>query len=341
MEVPSSGVIRCEGRASIPPAMRHSNHTAGDADCRSWLPASLRDPRRVWLHPRSRRAAHAAPDAGRSRRTPISRSRSPPTRSSAILSRRARDVANNANTVAGPGHHQADQRRHRRTGRSGSSSTEPPRPLRKALAWKTGGRPAATSRPMRSPASTSWSSAARSRLPRRRAGRQPSAGRPRGPVAVLDPLLWPLAQRSRRDPGPNPRAKAAPPSVGQARQDPPAEQGAMTAASPARAAVRRGGLGPRQADHRAPPAGRPPAVHPDRGGSRRVRGGRPGPHEPPRRARDPPGRRRHRSAEARVPADGNDRDPLRGRPADGRWRRSAPRCPRSTTSSSPPARTTS
>ena len=41
----------------------------------------------------------------------------------------------------------------------------------------------------------------------------------------------------------------------------------------------------RQADHRAPPAGRPPAIHPDRRGSRRVRSRSPCPHEPPRRAR--------------------------------------------------------
>ena len=67
-------------------------------------------------------------------------------------------------------------------------------------------------------------------------------------------------------------------------------------------------------------AGRPAAVHPDRRRARRVRGGGPGPDEPPRRARDPPGRRRHRPAEARLPADGDDRHPLRERPADGRRR---------------------
>ena len=57
---------------------------------------------------------------------------------------------------------------------------------------------------------------------------------------------------------------------------------------------------PRQADHRAPPGRRPPAVHPDRVRTRRVRGRRPRPDEPADRARDPPGRRRDRPAEARA-----------------------------------------
>ena len=129
--------------------------------------------------------------------------------------------------------------------------------------------------------------------------------------------------------------KTAPPaaSAGRPRPARPPSAGAVTRRSPAHLRpLRRRGLRPRQADHRAPPAGRPAAVHPDRGGPRRVRGCRPGPDEPPRRAGDPPGRRRHRPAEARLPADGDDRDPLRGRPADGRRRAGCARSPRSTTS---------
>ena len=77
----------------------------------------------------------------------------------------------------------------------------------------------------------------------------------------------------------------------------------------------RRGLGARQADHRAPPGRRPSAVHPDRRRPRRLRGGRPRPDQPAHRARHPAGRRRDRPAQARLPADGDDRDPLRERQA--------------------------
>ena len=65
----------------------------------------------------------------------------------------------------------------------------------------------------------------------------------------------------------------------------------------------------------------------------RLRGGRPGPDEPADRAGDPPGRRRHRPAQARLPPAGDDRRPLPGRPPPGGRPRSSPSSPRSTTSS--------
>ena len=84
---------------------------------------------------------------------------------------------------------------------------------------------------------------------------------------------------SRRRPRRRPRRAA--PRLGRA-----GERRAVTVGPPATSRpLGRRGQRPRQADHRAPPAGRPAAVHPDRGGPRRVRGGRPGPDEPPRRAR--------------------------------------------------------
>ena len=117
------------------------------------------------------------------------------------------------------------------------------------------------------------------------AGRRPD--RPHRPAAVADRAAL---------------ACARPDEIGRAAADAPARNRRRSQArrdlrpQSTVGPHRRRGQRPRQADHRAPPAGRPPAVHPDRRRSRRLRGRRSGPDEPTRRARHPPGRRRDRSA---------------------------------------------
>ena len=241
-----------------------------------------------------------------------------------------------------------------RAGRSRSASS----PVRDACArptdWKAGDRPGQGEPPvafMGLNILVEWGPD-----DRRRTARRPTTDSWRPPRRSIDGARSARARRleraddrrrsrasrrrhgRRRPPSPAPPAQAAPRRRPRNRDRADGRSARPRAAS-GRAERRR--VRPRQADHRAPAGRRPSAVHPDRGRSRRVRGGGPGADEPPDRARHPPGRRRHRPAQARLPPDGHDRHPLRERPSSSRSPSGSPRCPRWTTWSSPPARTTS